>query len=408
MIVCESQSGSGSRHTDTATPSAALRCVNDDAGTLGLVAHVLGYFSDDLDPALALIDRALELHSGSAQAWRSSGFLRLWAGQPDLAIEHFEVSRRLDPRELMSGSAMGIGLGHFYARRFDKARTMLLRDLQVRPGWVPTLRVLAACYAHMGHLEEARSTIDQLRTCTPVLIPKAIHIRNPEHRELYLSGLRLAAGDADIAGTIRVTTTGGVAERLRKSSLIDAFQARHPEFRLELVISDRILDLSAGEADLAIRSGEPRDKRLIRLKIADVPWAIYASRSYIEHHGAPQCVADIDHHVIVTCSCANQNDPVGQWLRLVAPLAAVAARCETEGEQLRAVKSGAGIAPLLTLHEDADLIRVVDIADLNTPYYLLMHETVQSRARVRAFADFVAAEIMAFHAAISGVAADGV
>ncbi len=175
----------------------ALRCANDDAGTLGRAAHVLGYFSDDIDPALALIDRALELHPGSAQAWRSSGFLRLWAGQPDLAIEHFEVSRRLDPRDTMSGTVMGIGLGHFYARRFDEARTMLLRDLQERPGWVPTLRVLAACYAHMGQLEKARSAIDQVRTCTSVLIPKAIHFRNPEHRELYLSGMRLAVGEPD-------------------------------------------------------------------------------------------------------------------------------------------------------------------------------------------------------------------
>jgi DNA-binding transcriptional LysR family regulator len=217
----------------------------------------------------------------------------------------------------------------------------------------------------------------------------------------------VVARDKRLSGTIRVTTTGGVAECLRKALLIDAFHARRPDFRLELVVSDRILDLSAGEADLAIRSGEPRDKSLIRRKIADVPWAIYASRSYIEHHGVPRCVADIDHHVIVTCSCADQNDPVGQWLRLVAPHATVVARCETEAEQLRAVKSGAGIAPLLTHHEDADLIRVIDITDLMTPYYLLMHETMRSRPRVRAFADFVASEITAFQASISGVAVGG-
>jgi hypothetical protein len=121
----------------------------------------------------------------------------LWAGQPDLAIEHFETSQRLDPRDPMSASVMGIGLGHFFARRFDNAKAMLLRNLQQRPGWVPSLRVLAACYAHMGQMDKARHTIDRLRTFTSVLIPEAIHWRDPEHRELYLSGLRLAAGSSD-------------------------------------------------------------------------------------------------------------------------------------------------------------------------------------------------------------------
>jgi hypothetical protein len=48
----------------------------------------------------------------------------------------------------------------------------------------------------------------------------------------------------------------------------------------------------------------------------------------------------------------------------------------------------------------------VDITDLTTPYYLLMHETMRYRPRVRAFADFVAAEINAFRASISGVEVD--
>jgi DNA-binding transcriptional LysR family regulator len=217
----------------------------------------------------------------------------------------------------------------------------------------------------------------------------------------------VAARDKGLSGTIRVTTTGGVADRLRKASLVDAFHARHTDFQLELVISDRILDLSAGEADLAIRSGEPRDESLVGRKIAEVPWAIYASKSYIQHHGAPRCVADIERHVVVTCTCPDEDDPVARWLQLVAPHASVAARCETGSEQLRAVKSGIGIAPLLVHHGDGDLIRVIDIAELITPYYLLMHKTMRQRPRVRAFADFVASEIEAFRASISGGEADG-
>jgi DNA-binding transcriptional LysR family regulator len=217
----------------------------------------------------------------------------------------------------------------------------------------------------------------------------------------------IVARNNGLSGTIRVTTTGGVADRLRKSSLIDAFHSRHPDLRLELVITDRILDLSAGEADLAIRSGESKDESLVGRKIADVPWAIYASESYIRHHGAPQCITDIRHHVIVTCSCSVEDDPVVRWLQSVAPHATVGARCETGSEQLRAVKAGLGISPLLVHHEDGDLVRIIDIADLVTPYYLLMHKAMRRRPGVRAFANFLASEIKAFRASISGVEADG-
>jgi hypothetical protein len=48
----------------------------------------------------------------------------------------------------------------------------------------------------MGRLGDAREIIGRLQTLTDVVVPHATHWRNPEHRELYLSGLRLAAGEA--------------------------------------------------------------------------------------------------------------------------------------------------------------------------------------------------------------------
>jgi tetratricopeptide (TPR) repeat protein len=91
---------------------------------------------------------------------------------------------------------MAIGVGHFFAQRFEDAVAMLLRSLQEHPGWAPTYRFLAACYAHMGRLDEARETINRLQAVTHVVMPSAMHWRKPEHRELFLSGLRLAAGEA--------------------------------------------------------------------------------------------------------------------------------------------------------------------------------------------------------------------
>jgi hypothetical protein len=47
----------------------------------------------------------------------------------------------------------------------------------------------------MGRFDEARVIIDRLRALTPRVVPSDLPYRNPEHRELFLLGLRLAAGE---------------------------------------------------------------------------------------------------------------------------------------------------------------------------------------------------------------------
>jgi adenylate cyclase len=173
----------------------ALRVAGDDADVLTNAAQVLAYFGEDIDASIALIDRALALNPSCARGWYRSGWLRLWAGQLDLAIQHCETSSRLSPREHRSNPFMAIGVAHFFAQRYEEAKTMLLQSLDERPTWAPTYRFLAACYAHMGRLDDAHETVRQLRVITPLIIPDATHWRKAEHRELFLSGLRLAAGE---------------------------------------------------------------------------------------------------------------------------------------------------------------------------------------------------------------------
>ena len=70
-----------------------------------------------------------------------------------------------------------------------------LASLERALGFPVTYRVLAACYAHMGRLDEAREIVRRLRAITPVVVDSAIRYRNLEFRQLYLSGLRMAASE---------------------------------------------------------------------------------------------------------------------------------------------------------------------------------------------------------------------
>jgi len=145
---------------------------------------------------MGLVTRALTLSPNYARGWFISGLLRLWAGQPDTAIEHIEASARLSPRARVGPALLNIGAAHLFARRFTEAVPKLLLAIQEDPTLPNPYRYLAACYAHMDRLDEARETVDRLRVMTAAVLPPLDRfLRNAEHRELLLSGLRLAAGE---------------------------------------------------------------------------------------------------------------------------------------------------------------------------------------------------------------------
>jgi tetratricopeptide (TPR) repeat protein len=158
--------------------------------------RALAYFGEDIGSMTALIDRALALNPSFARGWYISGILKLWAGQPDAAIERVETSLRLSPRVRTGWALNQIAYAHFVSRQFDAAATKLVLAIQEDPSFPNPYRHLAACYAHMGRLGEAREIVKRLREITPAVVPSVIPYRNPEHRELFFSGLRLAVGEA--------------------------------------------------------------------------------------------------------------------------------------------------------------------------------------------------------------------
>ena len=183
------------RHKATHLARQALQAGENDPDVLINAAQVLAFFGEDIGAMIGLVERALALNPSFARGWFQSGALRTWAGQHDLAIEHLETSQRLSPRERMGTPLNVMGVAYFFKRRFDEAAPRLLQAIQDDPGFPIPYRALAACYAHMGRLDEARATVARLRAITPLVVPSDIPWRNPEDRELYLSGLRLAMSE---------------------------------------------------------------------------------------------------------------------------------------------------------------------------------------------------------------------
>lgn len=215
---------------------------------------------------------------------------------------------------------------------------------------------------------------------------------------------QLMSGGQELNGTLRVTCPEGMASRLL-APLIESFRAKYPELRVDLIMTDRRLDLAKGEAEVAVRMQQPGDESLIARKIADAPWSVYASRSYIKRHGRPQREEDLDYHAVIEFGGELAQIQASRWLRSTAPRATVAARGNSMLGVLAAVKSGAGLAPLPMLlgggEEDLETV-LAPIPEIGSKIYTVMHADLRRTARVRAFCDFVAAEIVLFRPLLVG------
>jgi hypothetical protein len=89
----------------------------------------LAAFGEDIDAMILLVDRALAFPS-YARGWHMSSFLRLWAGQTDVAIEHAAMALRLSPRaQAGMTSFLGLmGAALFFSRRFEGSQGYGLRS----------------------------------------------------------------------------------------------------------------------------------------------------------------------------------------------------------------------------------------------------------------------------------------
>jgi DNA-binding transcriptional LysR family regulator len=207
---------------------------------------------------------------------------------------------------------------------------------------------------------------------------------------------QLESATRAVSGVLRVACPEPIVYRITQSTLLERFKAKHPNLRVEFVMSDKYVDLSKGEADVALRSGDTDDAELVGRKIADSLWAVYASEDYVAKHGRPQSVDDLERHLLVGLDESMAKHRANTWLARVAPNASIVARNNSVLGLVYAVKAGIGVAPLPTAVGDNEpkLVRVLGpIPELARIWRLLAHPDVRRTPRVSAFFDFIEGEI---------------
>src|SRR5690349_17564848 len=208
--------------------------------------------------------------------------------------------------------------------------------------------------------------------------------------EMLAAQANLGRTDTAIAGTVRIGAPDGFGVSFlapRMGRLIE----RHPELKIQLVPVPRAFSLSSREADIAITLERPEQGRLISSKLTDYTLGLYASRIYVEAHGAPEDAEQLKAHrrigyvedLIFTPSLNFTGEVMRNWN---AGFEISSATGQTE-----AVRAGAGIGILhnYIARQDDDLVRILPETTIRRAYWTTFHESARDLARVRTVTAFV-------------------
>jgi tetratricopeptide (TPR) repeat protein len=169
----------------------------DDAVAICTAGIVLAYVVGDLDEGDELIDRALVLNPNWAWAWLFSGWVKVWLGEPQVAVDRIARAMRMSPQDpQFFNMHAAAAWAHFLAGRYAEAVSRAQTALRQQPDYLSALRIVAAGSALTGRLTDARKAIALLRELDPEFRISNIEdrdpLRRPENLASFTEGLRKA------------------------------------------------------------------------------------------------------------------------------------------------------------------------------------------------------------------------
>ena len=206
-----------------------------------------------------------------------------------------------------------------------------------------------------------------------------------------------AALARDTSGAVRITTQEIFANTLLGPILRELHEL-HPEVVIEIDTQQELLDLGAGEADIALRStASEQPAGVVGRSVGLDDWTLYCSRDYADQHGVPRTREELMRHAIIGGGGGKLWLHYEAWLRSLGLAGQVAMHHATATGLLSAVRSGFGIAvlPCIVADADPDLIQCIPPrSDHKRTMWVLTHERVRHTPRVRLVVDFLYERLM--------------
>jgi DNA-binding transcriptional LysR family regulator len=197
---------------------------------------------------------------------------------------------------------------------------------------------------------------------------------------------------------LRVNTSVPFGLRLLLPLLPD-FAKRYPDIKVEVVLTDLVVDLLEERADVAIRVGLMRESRLLARKLGESRMVVVASPGYLNERGTPKTPDDLADHNLLRFGFAKWENgwpfKIGGETIAVMP-SGNALVSDGEAMQHLAV-AGMGLARLARFHVEADIkagrlvpvLEAFNPGDIEPIHAVFVGHGGQLPARVRAFLDYL-------------------
>lgn len=211
-----------------------------------------------------------------------------------------------------------------------------------------------------------------------------------EAAERMAAEVRALARDLDaandhVSGTVRLTTLDYIASWYL-APRIATLRARHPELLLELRCTEQVLDLTAGQADVALRLERPREAGMRVRRLLQVPLGLYGARDYVERHGLDPLPVDAEAELIVLGPPDSRLKEV-RWMKALVPRGRVVAATNSVPTAYGLVRGGAGLG-VVTLEAASgqpDLVRLDhDDPPLARALWRVVPEAIADSPKIRA------------------------
>ena len=182
---------------------------------------------------------------------------------------------------------------------------------------------------------------------------------------------------------------------------IQEFMSLNPEIEVELIFDDKELDLSTRQADIGIFMRRPKQLNYIQRKLIDINYHIYGSSKYLEKHGMPKAISDLNKHRFISFG-KGAPSPVynPDWALKIGmkdnrkrkPIMKV----NSVMGLLLAVESGVGLAALpdYLVFQSKNLLKVLPKCEGPiTEAHFVYPQSLKNVARVQAFRNFLYSKI---------------
>ena len=200
-------------------------------------------------------------------------------------------------------------------------------------------------------------------------------------------------------GALKITTTLAFGT-IWLAPRLSEFVTMYPDIGVELILSNKELDLAMREADVAVRLCQPRQADLIQRHLLTGQMHIYASPQYLKKQGTPKTVDDLDHHRLVTYGTATKPPlPDLDWILQAGRTTprTPALKINNLYGMMEAIKASAGLGALPDFMHRDDTARLIQVLpDLDGPQfdaYFVYAEEMRASKRIAVFRDFLLRKI---------------